>query len=150
VHRPLGQIKPAHAEEPALGPSRRLDFELEVGAFVGAGNALGEAVPIGDAEQQIFGLVLFNDWSARDIQGWEYQPLGPFLSKSFASTISPWIVTLDALAPFRGPSCAPRLTRSRCPTSIRRPTAAPAPSPSNWRSGCRPRACRPPIMGATG
>jgi fumarylacetoacetase len=107
LHRPLGQIKPAHAEAPALGPSRRLDFELEVGAFVGQGNALGEAVPIGDAERQIFGLVLFNDWSARDIQGWEYQPLGPFLSKSFASTISPWIVTLDALAPFRQPFVRP-------------------------------------------
>ncbi len=101
VHRPLGQIRPAQAEAPVLGPTRRLDFELEVGALVGQGNELAEAVPIGQAEQRVFGLVLFNDWSARDIQGWEYQPLGPFLSKSFASTISPWIVTLDALAPFR-------------------------------------------------
>ena len=103
LHRPMGQIKPAHADQPALGPSRRLDFELEIGAFVGQGNPLGEPVPIGQAEQQVFGLVLFNDWSARDIQGWEYQPLGPFLSKNFGSTISPWIVTMEALAPFRRP-----------------------------------------------
>ena len=107
IHRPLGQIKPAHAEEPALGPSRRLDFEVEIGAFVGRSNALGQAVPMGQAEQQLFGLVLFNDWSARDIQGWEYQPLGPFLSKNFGSTISPWIVTMDALAPFRRPFVRP-------------------------------------------
>jgi fumarylacetoacetase len=107
IHRPLGQIKPAHAEEPALGPSRRLDFEVEIGAFVGRSNALGQAVPMGQAEQQLFGLVLFNDWSARDIQGWEYQPLGPFLSKNFGSTISPWIVTMDALAPFRRPFARP-------------------------------------------
>ena len=107
LHRPLGQIKPAHADEPALGPCRRLDFELEIGAFVGRSNALGQAVPIGQAEEQVFGLVLFNDWSARDIQGWEYQPLGPFLSKNFGSTISPWIVTMDALAPFRRPFVRP-------------------------------------------
>jgi fumarylacetoacetase len=107
LHRPLGQIKPAHAEEPALGPSRRLDFEVEIGAFVGRSNALGQAVPLGQAEQQLFGLVLFNDWSARDIQNWEYQPLGPFLSKNFGSTISPWIVTMDALAPFRRPFARP-------------------------------------------
>jgi fumarylacetoacetase len=84
-------------------PTRRLDYELEVGVFIGSGNALGEAVPIGQAEQHVFGLCLLNDWSARDVQSWEYQPLGPFLSKSFATTISPWVVTLEALAPFRLP-----------------------------------------------
>jgi fumarylacetoacetase len=84
-----------------LAPSRRLDYELELGAFVAAPNALGEPVSITEAEDHLFGLALFNDWSARDIQAWEYQPLGPFLSKNFASTLSPWIVTLDALQPFR-------------------------------------------------
>ena len=82
-------------------PSRRLDYELEVGAFIGAGNALGAPIPINDAERHVFGLCLVNDWSARDIQAWEYQPLGPFLAKNFATTVSPWVVTLDALAPFR-------------------------------------------------
>lgn len=102
-HRPRGQIKPADAREPWLAPTRRLDYELEVGIFIGRGNALGEAVPIAEAEAHVFGLVLLNDWSARDVQGWEYQPLGPFLAKNFATTISPWIVTLEALAPFRAP-----------------------------------------------
>ena len=100
-HRPLGQTKGADATTPVLGPSRKLDYELELGAIVAAPNPLGEAVSIGDAEEHLFGLTLFNDWSARDIQAWEYQPLGPFLSKSFASTLSPWIVTLEALQPFR-------------------------------------------------
>ena len=86
---------------PTLRPTARLDIELEMGVIVGQPNALGDAVPIDEAEAHIFGLVLFNDWSARDIQPWEYQPLGPFLSKNFASTISPWIVTMEALAPFR-------------------------------------------------
>ncbi|MEO6407399.1 MAG: fumarylacetoacetase [Burkholderiaceae bacterium] len=99
--RPRGQTKPASESVPSLQPSRRLDYELELGAFVGRGNELGQPVAMGEAEAQVFGLALFNDWSARDIQGWEYQPLGPFLSKSFASTVSPWVVTLDALAPFR-------------------------------------------------
>ena len=100
-HRPLGQIKPAGTADPQLLPTRRLDYELEVGAFIGTGNALGTAVAIGDAERRIFGLCLLNDWSARDVQAWEYQPLGPFLAKNFATTISPWIVTLEALAPYR-------------------------------------------------
>jgi fumarylacetoacetase len=101
--RPNGQRKPPDAAVPIVGPSRRLDYELELGAFIAAGNELGAPVPIGEAEDHVFGLVLLNDWSARDVQGWEYQPLGPFLAKNFATTISPWIVTLDALAPFRGP-----------------------------------------------
>jgi len=99
--RPRGQTKTADADMPTFGPSRRLDYELEVGVFVGTPNARGEPVDIGDAEARVFGIALFNDWSARDIQGWEYQPLGPFLSKNFASTLSPWIVTMEALAPFR-------------------------------------------------
>jgi len=86
-----------------LAPSKRLDIELELGVFIGQGNAQGEPIDISDAENHVFGICLLNDWSARDIQGWEYQPLGPFLSKSFASTISPWIVTLEALAPYRVP-----------------------------------------------
>ena len=99
--RPRGQTRPGDAAAPTLGPSRRLDYELELAAFIARPNALGEPVPMAQAEAQVFGLALFNDWSARDIQGWEYQPLGPFLSKSFASTVSPWVVTLEALAPFR-------------------------------------------------
>ena len=105
--RPVGQTKAADAAAPTLGPSRRLDYELELAAFVALPNDLGEPVPIKDAESHLFGLSLFNDWSARDIQGWEYQPLGPFLSKSFASTLSPWIVTMEALAPFRSPYVRP-------------------------------------------
>ena len=107
VKRPSGQTKAADAAGPTFGLSRMLDYELEVGFFVGEGNALGEPVPMEYAEEHIFGLCLVNDWSARDIQSWEYQPLGPFLGKSFATTISPWVVTLDALAPFRVPA-APR------------------------------------------
>jgi len=101
VRRPEGQVKSESGSEPRFGPSRALDFELEVGAFIGAGNALGVPIPIARADPQVFGLVLLNDWSARDIQAWEYQPLGPFLAKNFATTISPWIVTRDALEPFR-------------------------------------------------
>ena len=99
--RPKGQIKPPDAEVPVLKPSARVDIELEMGVFVGQPNALGDAVTIDEAESHIFGLVLFNDWSARDIQPWEYQPLGPFLAKNFASTVSPWVVTMEALAPYR-------------------------------------------------
>ncbi len=99
--RPAGQLMPPGAEAPTLAPCKRLDYELEMGIFVGNGNALGTRIGIADAESHVFGLCLLNDWSARDIQGWEYQPLGPFLSKNFASTISPWVVTLEALAPFR-------------------------------------------------
>ncbi|MBI4922232.1 MAG: fumarylacetoacetase [Devosia nanyangense] len=103
VLRPNGQFVVAGSLLPQFGPSRRLDFELEIAAIVGGSNALGRPVPIACAEDRIFGLCLMNDWSARDIQGFEYQPLGPFLGKSFATTISPWIVTLDALKPFRTP-----------------------------------------------
>ena len=99
--RPHGQTRSPDAAAPVLGPSRRLDYELELGWFVGQGNALGQPIGMADAERHLFGVTLFNDWSARDIQGWEYQPLGPFLSKNFASTISPWMVTMEALAPFR-------------------------------------------------
>ena len=101
VRRPIGQVLSPGAATPQLMPSGRLDYELELGVFVGPGNALGRPVPLSQAEQHIFGLCLLNDWSARDLQAWEYQPLGPFLSKNFATTISPWIVTLEALAPFR-------------------------------------------------
>ncbi|MEO8013665.1 MAG: fumarylacetoacetase [Polaromonas sp.] len=100
-HRPVGQTLPPGATQPVFGASQRLDIELELGIFVGTGNALGEPVPITQAEDHVFGLCLLNDWSARDLQAWEYQPLGPFLSKNFATTISPWIVTLEALAPYR-------------------------------------------------
>ena len=99
--RPVGQLMPAGAQRPELLPSQRLDYELEVGIFIGGGNPLGTPIAIADAEQHVFGLCLLNDWSARDIQAWEYQPLGPFLAKNFATTLSPWIVTLEALAPFR-------------------------------------------------
>jgi len=104
IQRPCGQTKPTAAETPAFGLSRSLDYELEVGIFIGPGNRLGRPIPIAEAEQHIFGLCLANDWSARDIQSWEYQPLGPFLAKSFATTISPWIVTMEALAPYRVPA----------------------------------------------
>jgi fumarylacetoacetase len=101
VRRPRGQSKPEKAEVPLFGPSRSLDFELEMGAFVGPGNELGRPIPIAQAEEHLFGIVLLNDWSARDIQAWEYVPLGPFLAKNFATSISPWVVTLEALEPFR-------------------------------------------------
>ncbi len=104
VRRPRGQHKDPTAEAPVFGPSRSLDYELEAAFFVGRGNALGEVIPIAEAQEHIFGLCLLNDWSARDIQAWEYQPLGPFLAKSFASSISPWVVTMEALAPFRVPA----------------------------------------------
>jgi len=106
VHRPSGQTRDDAALPPVFGPTRRLDYELEVGFFVGRGNAQGEPVPIEHAGARLFGLCLLNDWSARDIQAWEYQPLGPFLAKNFSSTISPWVVTMEALAPFRVPAFA--------------------------------------------
>ncbi len=125
-HRPVGQTMPPGADQPVVGPCKRLDYELEVGIFIGNGNdpgngeaaedgSSGVPIPIAEAEQHVFGLCLLNDWSARDIQAWEYQPLGPFLSKNFASTISPWIVTIEALAPFR--------------TSWQRPDGDPQPLP---------------------
>jgi len=116
IRRPCGQTKAPDADAPSFGPSRSLDYELEAGLFIGTGNALGEAIPIAEAESHIFGLCLLNDWSARDIQAWEYQPLGPFLAKNFATTISPWVVTMDALEPFRVPA-------------FTRPAGDPAPLP---------------------
>ena len=116
VRRPNGQTKEESADAPTVGPSRRLDYELEVGAVVATGNALGLPIALGAAESHLAGLCLVNDWSARDIQAWEYQPLGPFLAKNFATTVSPWIVTLDALAPFRAAAFA-------------RPNGDPAPLP---------------------
>lgn len=113
--RPQGQLMPPGATEPTFGPSKRLDYEMELGIFIGNGNDLGKPIPITEAESHIFGMCILNDWSARDIQAWEYQPLGPFLAKNFATTISPWIVTLEALAPYR--------------TSFTRPDGDPQPLP---------------------
>jgi fumarylacetoacetase len=113
--RPAGQTMPAGATTPVVGPTARLDYELELGFFISRPNVVGEPIPIEDAEDHVFGVALFNDWTARDIQPWEYQPLGPFLSKNFASTLSPWMVTMDALAPFRSP--------------FKRPNGDPAPLP---------------------
>ena len=104
--RPRGQVRAADADAPRFAPCARLDYEVELGFFVGAGNALGQRIALADALDHVFGAVLLIDWSARDIQAWEYQPLGPFLAKSFATTISPWVVTLDALEPFRCPLVA--------------------------------------------
>src|SRR5438552_7438098 len=101
VRRPSGQTKPPDATAPTFGPSKSFDYELEMAFLIGPGNSLGEPVPIDRATDHIFGLVLMNDWSARDIQAWEYQPLGPFLAKNFCTSISPWVVTLEALDPFR-------------------------------------------------
>ncbi len=101
IRRPQGQTLAPGAAEPALGLSRRIDYELELGLFIGTANARGVPIPMADAEAHMFGLCLLNDWSARDLQAWEYQPLGPFLAKNFGTTLSPWIVTMDALAPFR-------------------------------------------------
>ena len=116
VRRPKGQLKAGDAEVPGFGPSRLLDYEMELGALIGAGNALGEPIAASAALDHVFGFCLVNDWSARDIQAWEYQPLGPFLAKNFATTVAPWVVTLDALAPFRVASYA-------------RPDGDPAPLP---------------------
>ena len=101
VRRPQGQTRDESAPAPSFGPSKRLDYELEMGIVIGAGNAMGEPIPVGKALDRVFGFCLVNDWSARDVQTWEYQPLGPFLAKNFATSMSPWIVTLDALEPFR-------------------------------------------------
>ena len=107
VRRPHGQSNPAGAAAPSFGPSQQLDYELELAAFVGPGNALGTPLPLARAEENLFGVCLLNDWSARDLQSWEYQPLGPFLAKNFATTVSPWVVSLEALAPFRAPAARP-------------------------------------------
>jgi fumarylacetoacetase len=101
--RPSGQRKPPDADVPEYGPSRRLDYELELGLWIGRGNDLGEPIPVARASEHIAGYCLLNDWSARDLQAWEYQPLGPFLAKNFLTSVSPWVVTADALAPFRKP-----------------------------------------------
>ncbi|MCB2198116.1 fumarylacetoacetase [bacterium] len=103
IHRPIGQTKPKDAQVPQFGPCKLFDFELEMGFFIGTSNTLGNPVNVDEAEKHIFGFVLVNDWSARDIQTWEYQPLGPFNAKNFATSISPWVVTMDALRPFRVP-----------------------------------------------
>jgi fumarylacetoacetase len=126
VRRPHGQLKGPEAQAPTVGPSAAMDYEMEVGCFVGPGNALGSPVTLARAEDHLFGLCLVNDWSARDIQAWEYQPLGPFLAKSFATTISPWIVTFEALEPFRVPAFA-------------RPERDPAPLPYLSTSADRDR-----------
>jgi fumarylacetoacetase len=104
VRRPCGQLAEQPGGPPVFGPSRRLDYELEIGALLGPGNAMGDPIPIAQASDHLFGICLLNDWSARDIQAWEYQPLGPFLAKNFATSVSPWVVTAEALEPFR---CAP-------------------------------------------
>ena len=114
--RPVGQTKAPDADMPSFGPSLAFDYETEIGFYVGPGNPLGQPVSIDEAEDHVFGLCILNDWSTRDIQAWEYQPLGPFLAKSFASHVSPWVVTLEALAPFRG-------------TAFGRPEGDPAPLP---------------------
>ncbi|RAI57365.1 fumarylacetoacetase [Roseicella frigidaeris] len=119
VRRPNGQRKLPSEAGPSFGPSRNLDYELELGIWIGPGNALGEPIPVGAAAEHVAGFCLLNDWSARDIQAWEYQPLGPFLAKSFASTISPWVITPEALAPFR---------TAQPP----RPAGDPAPLPYLW------------------
>jgi fumarylacetoacetase len=116
VRRPSGQTRADDAPAPSFGPTRMLDYEVEVGAFIGPGNPLGETIPVAGASEHLFGLCLVNDWSARDMQKWEYQPLGPFLAKNFATTVSPWVITLEALAPFRVPAFA-------------RPDGDPAPLP---------------------
>jgi fumarylacetoacetase len=105
--RPTGQVMPPGAAQPKLAPCQRLDHELELGVFIGPGNAIGSTIGIDEAEDHVFGICLLNDWSARDIQGWEYQPLGPFLSKNFATSLSPWVVTMEALAPYRLPFTRP-------------------------------------------
>ena len=139
--RPKGQLKAPDAEVPVLAPSKRLDIELELGVFIGQGNAQGDPIEMQDAESHVFGICLLNDWSARDIQGWEYQPLGPFLSKNFASTISPWIVTLEALAPYRVPFVRAEGDPQPLPYLDSAPTASSARWTSSCRWGCSPTGC---------
>ncbi|XP_056871840.1 fumarylacetoacetase [Takifugu flavidus] len=104
IHRPVGQMRPDQTKPPVFGPSQQLDFELEMAFFVGGQTSLGQRIPIEKAHEHIFGMVLMNDWSARDIQAWEYVPLGPFLGKNFGTTISPWVVPMEALLPFVEPN----------------------------------------------
>ena len=121
IARPQGQTEPAEGGEPRFGPTRSLDYELEVAAFLGPGNQMGAPIPIAEAESHLFGLCLLNDWSARDVQKWEYQPLGPFLAKSFATSISPWVVTMEALAPYRTRAFARAVSsRSKSPKRFKR------------------------------
>ncbi|MDB5103682.1 MAG: fumarylacetoacetase [Fibrobacteres bacterium] len=127
IRRPCGQAKADDAARPSFGPSKVLDYEVEAGFLVGPGNALGEPIAIGEAEDHLFGICLVNDWSARDLQKWEYQPLGPFLAKSFATSVSPWVVTMEALEPFRVPA-------------FPRPDGDPAPLPHLDQSGIAGRA----------
>ncbi len=150
VRRPHGQAKPESAMEPIVGPSRRLDYELEVGLLRRPRQrARRPPFPIAEAESHLFGVCLVNDWSARDIQAWEYQPLGPFLAKSFATSVSPWVVTLEALEPFRVPALDPARRRSgaaavsrRCASArSRRPRPAPRGEPVE-RAACGPRRSR--------
>jgi fumarylacetoacetase len=122
VVRPSGQRKAAEGDVPLVGPSVRLDYEVELGVWIGRGNALGSPIPIAEVEDHVAGLCLLNDWSARDLQAWEYQPLGPFLAKNFHTTVSPWVITAEALAPFRVAQPA-------------RPSGDPAPLPYLWDDG---------------
>ncbi len=135
VKRPRGQLKPPSADVPSFGPCKRLDFELEMGVVVGQSSPMGGMLTEQQAEDMIFGFVLLNDWSARDIQQWEYVPLGPFLAKAFATSISPWVVTREALEPFRQLEPA---TGRRC-----RSTYLKQAKPQNYQCGARRRACAP-------
>ena len=138
VRRPNGQRKRPDETEPSFGPCRNLDYELELGVWIGPGNEQGSPIPIGQAAEHVAGYCLLNDWSARDIQAWEYQPLGPFLSKSFASTISAWIVTPEALEPFRTAQ-PPRPEGDPAPLRLPPGRGRPArkvPSPSSSRCCC--------------
>jgi fumarylacetoacetase len=142
VTRPNGQRKGVDGSAPSFGPSQRLDFELELGAFVGTASDLGRSVPIGAAANYIFGYCLLNDWSARDIQAWESQPLGPFLGKNFATTISPWVVTVDALAQSTPPLLpGQKVIRRRCRISMTRKIGHRAASTLRSKPILRPRPC---------
>jgi fumarylacetoacetase len=141
--RPCGQHLQAGQEGPALGASERLDYELELGLYIGPGNALGTRIGIDEARSQLFGVCLLNDWSARDLQAWETVPLGPFLGKSFATTISPWIVTLEALEPYRLPWRRSAQDPHRWRTWTARGCAAMAYWTSSWKPGSRPHRCAP-------
>ena len=145
VRRPSGQTRDGDAE-PKFGPTRALDYEVELGFYVSAGNPLGETIPIGEAEEHIFGICLVNDWSARDLQAWEYQPLGPFLAKSFATSLSPWVVTMEALAPFRALAFA-RAEGDPAPLPYlfgRRRSRSRVASTCGWKFLCCRRGCERP------